>query len=139
MLSTRSSFQSPLPAPGNALNRVASYLVIWGQLSDARTGSRALVNFCTATKTLPTNPPRMSGEAWSADANARHIMLFPSRRVCALKTLPVRSSMSTPVNVFGWPVFPPRRINSGLANSMLTASAVKSRIVYSSPIKRRYH
>jgi hypothetical protein len=37
---------------------------------------------------LPSNPRRTSGAPTLAAWNARHIRLFPSRSVCALKTLP---------------------------------------------------
>jgi hypothetical protein len=43
------------------------------------------------------------------------------------------------VKELGEPVLPPRRISSGCASSVPTASAVKVAMEYSSPMRRRYH
>jgi hypothetical protein len=40
-------------------------------------------------------------------SKTKHIRLLPSRRVSALKTPPVRFSISTPVKLLTVPVFPP--------------------------------
>jgi hypothetical protein len=40
-------------------------------------------------------------------SSPRHTALLPSRRFCALKTPPVRSSTSMPTNEFTFPVLPP--------------------------------
>lgn len=53
-------YTAPL-ALGKALNRDLSYLTSLGHLSSAIIGFRIEVNFCIATKTLPTNPRRILG------------------------------------------------------------------------------
>lgn len=138
---TPRSTHIPLPAPGNASNKLLSYLTNCGQLNVAKTGLSASVNvFIADCAKVPRIPPlMMSGDAMLTTWYAKHARLLPSRRVAALKTPPVRSPTSTPVKVLGSPVLPPMAMMKGYVVMASRASKFSETRPYSSPMGRRCH
>jgi len=78
-----------------------------GQERPVRAEPKVSVINCNGTSRTEKRVDNEFGARVLTTSKTKHIKLFPSRSVSALKTPPLASLRSTPVKLFTVPVFPP--------------------------------